>query len=182
MRRAAGLMFAMALLIPAGVSAAPAAGAAGASCTKITGTATFSPALPVTTSKLTVKPTITTSSTISGCTGGGVKSGTTTQKTKSTVGLNCANVATAIAKSPPSTETEIWNTKAKSTVLVSLSAVKGSTTESKLTSKVTAGLFKGTTTTATLELTGALPKKGACSTAALNAILFGSVGKIVTTS
>ncbi len=98
MRKTAGVLCAMALLIPAGVSAAAPAGAAGASCTKITGSATFSPALPITKSKVTAKPTITTSSTISGCTGGGVKSGTTTLKTKSTVGLNCANVASAIRK------------------------------------------------------------------------------------
>jgi len=168
----------MSMLIPIGAMVAVPAGAAGAGCTKITGSASFSPALPVT--KATVKPTITNSSVISGCTGGGVKSGTATLISKSTAALNCANIAAAIGKSPPSTETEVWNTKATSTVLVTLSAVKGSSSESKLTSKVTAGLFKGTTTTAILKLTGALPT-GACTKVGLKEITFASVGKITTT-
>jgi hypothetical protein len=176
--KALGLLFALSLALPIGVLAATPAGAAGAGCTKISGSVTFSPGLPISSSKATVKPTITESVVSSGCTGGGVKSGTTSVKAKSTAGLNCSNIASALGKTT-GTVTEVWNTKATSTLLATLSPVKGQTTQLKLTTKVTAGLFKGTTTTAILALNGVAPT-GACTKVPLTKLIFGSVGKVST--
>ena len=179
MRKGWGLLVALALLVPVGMTAAAPAGAAGGGCTKISGFVGFSPGLPIIGSKATVTPTITLSNVISGCTGSGVKSATSTVKAKSTVGLNCANAASVLAKASIGKTIEVWNTKATSTVTGTLGPVKGHTDELKLTSKVTAGLFKGTTTIATLKLAALLPA-GACAKQPLAKLTFASTGKIIT--
>jgi hypothetical protein len=92
MRKFVGLLSAAALMLPIGAIAAQPAGAATVTqYTKAAGTFKFTPPLPKTGG---VKSTLSSSGTISGCTGGGVKSGKTTFKanpptTKST----CATLA-----------------------------------------------------------------------------------------
>jgi hypothetical protein len=76
MRKVLGLIVAVGLLSPVvAFTAAPAGAAGGVTCSKASGTFKFTPPLPVATTikggKLTAKGTV------SGCTGGGVKSGKT---------------------------------------------------------------------------------------------------------
>jgi hypothetical protein len=76
MRKVLGVMLAVGLLAPAVVfTAAPAGAAAGVTCTKASGTFKFTPPLPITG---TIKGgKLTSTGTISGCSGGGVTSGKT---------------------------------------------------------------------------------------------------------
>src|SRR4051794_3791744 len=94
MRKFAGVLVAGALLVPATLLAAPGgAAAAKPTCTKLTGVATFKPALPKLASTKKVKPTITiTGAKLSGCTGGGVTGGIVKSTLKFGNASNCKDL------------------------------------------------------------------------------------------
>lgn len=137
LKKFAGLGLAIALMAPAGVLAAQPAGAAGGtSCKTQTGTATITPGLG-TTKKA---QTITASTSLSGCTGGGVTKGTG----KATIKLapsNCSGLATTGTKTKL-TETITWSNKMTSTVAGN-STTGPKVGQDTITGKITKGLFVG---------------------------------------
>jgi hypothetical protein len=98
MRKAVGLLFAASLLVPVGLVATSTAGGAAAkapTCKTLKGTQTYSPALPIATSKTVVTSHVTIKSAIGGCTGGPVAGVTgATSLTKSTYKGNCLSLIT----------------------------------------------------------------------------------------
>src|SRR5579871_2189675 len=146
-----------ALLVPAGVLIAqpPAFAAGGTSCKTQTGVANITPGLGT-----TAKPqTIASTTTISGCVGGGVTGGTS----KSTVHLpasSCANL-TGVSTSKL-TETITWNTKKTSTVSATETANKPAVQEATIAGTVTAGLFVGQKVSTVVKFT---ISKGSCTDA-----------------
>ena len=175
MRKTAGLLIAFALLIPVGImAAAPSGAAAGAGCKAITGVATFKPALPVITSKATVNTTVTIVSHLTGCTGPGGASGVATSTTKLTK-ANCLNVTQSLSASKPATQSVKWVKGQTSTATASLKP-NGKSLQSTLVSSTTAGLYKGTKLTGTLQ--GSLVG-GACTAKPMTTFPFKSIGKLV---
>ena len=78
MRKTLGLLCAVGMLLPLGViTAGPAAAVPVITCTKASGTFKFTPPLPASGG---VKSTLTSTGTVSGCTGGGGASGKTSFK------------------------------------------------------------------------------------------------------
>ena len=177
MRKALGLFFATSLLVSvAAISAAP-AGAANTTlpkCKSISGTSTYTPGLPPTSSKATVKPVNKVTFSITGCTGGGITKGSSSGSLKSTTATNCSILFKDVGKpAKPTTGKITWSNGQTSTTssVLTVTGVKGTALTAKLVSKYTAGLGKGHTSTV---LVLANPNKGWCSTAPLSKVTFKS--------
>jgi hypothetical protein len=154
MRKMSGLMLVVAVMLPLGVIGAGPAGAVGGTvCSTAAGSATFTPPLPIVSSKTKVFGNLVAIGTLGKCVGGGVTSAHTKfTSTKSKTGSNCTTLLTYNPKAAPTMGTEIitWNTGKTSTVALQLHQVKGKATETTVTGTITAGLFKGSHQTGTL--------------------------------
>ena len=156
MRKVAGLLLAAAMVLPIGVIASPAGAAGGTVCGTSAGSATFTPPLPILTSKTKVFGNLVAIGTLGKCVGGGVTSAHTKfTSTKSTTGSNCTTLVTYNPTAKPTMGTEVitWNTGKTSTVALQLHQVKGHATETSVTGTITAGLFMGSKQTGTLSYT-----------------------------
>jgi hypothetical protein len=178
MRKGLGLLFAISLCLPIGVLTAGSAGAANTvlpKCKSLSGTQTYKPGLPPTTSNATVKPTTTTVANITGCTGGGIKSGKSSGTLKAKTATNCKTLFANTGKPAPATPATIkWSngqTSTTSNVLTVTGATPQGDLKAKLVSKYTAGLGKGHTTTTQIV---AHPNSGWCKTAPLSKVTFHS--------
>lgn len=175
MRKFAGVCLAAAMLLPVGLIAAAPAGAAApkTTCKTASGTATFSPALPKVGSTAKVKPTITVTGKLSGCTGGGVKSATISAVLKQANAGNCTTLLAGATANITGSETLKWNNKKTSTVKpLKLTGVTGHATQTTATGPVSAGLFLKAKQTGTLSFT---PLNGGCTTAGLAKVSFKNV-------
>jgi hypothetical protein len=153
-----GLGLAVALMAPVGVlTANPAAAAGGTKCTGQTGSATIKPGLGTTKKD----QTITATTTITKCTGGGVKSGKGTSTVKVKKG-DCAGLAKTGTKMTL-TETIKWNTGATSK-LSGTSTTGPKVGQATIKMKVTSGPFKNLTATTTVSFAPA-PGGGSCTDA-----------------
>lgn len=176
MRKAAGLLLAVSLLVSVGVLGAGSVGAAtNGACTSISGSATFTPPLPILTSKATVTTTVKIVSNLSGCSGPGGASGVATSTTKLTQ-ENCSAFSNPKTASKPATQNIVWATKKTSVASATLKP-NGKLLQSTLSSTITSGLYKGSHTTATL--LGTL-LNGGCVSKPLAKLTFKSIGKVVT--
>ena len=179
MRKAAGLFVALVLCIPVGVLAAGSAGAAATTlptCTKLTGTVKYSPALPKIGNSTKVTSTSTSSLKITGCTGGGITSGVITGTAKYTG--NCTTLLTPSTK--PLLSTVKWSngkTSSLSTTTKTTSKTGVTPILATLTSKITAGLGVGHTTIVPVKVIAAA---GACTNIALTGYSLVNTGKFVT--
>jgi hypothetical protein len=165
MRKAAGVLAALSLMIPTGILLTTPAGAATPTtkCKKLAGTQKFNPALPKLgqTKKVTAKTTATAK--ISGCVGGGVKSG----KVVTTPGKYVGNCTTLLSQKKGTvtkgTAKITWNTGKMSnvaTTLTSLSSPGTANPKLKLVTKFVKGLFAGHTSSTTI--TASAPS-GSCT-------------------
>jgi hypothetical protein len=162
MRKLVGLLSMTALLLPAGVIAAQPASAAGNSCTKAAGSATFKPPLPKIGNPKKVSAKLASVGTVSGCTGGGVKSGKTSfTQTSKPRPANCTTLVTVKKSDPPTvgTLTIKWN-NGKTSTAKGFKIKQTAATEATTTGKVTAGLFVGKTISGTITFT---PQKDGCT-------------------
>jgi hypothetical protein len=178
MRKGLGLLFAISLCLPIGVLTAGSAGAANTvlpKCKSLSGTQTYKPGLPPTTSNAKVKPTTTTVANITGCTGGGIKSGKSSGTLKAKTATNCKTLFANTGKPAPATPATIkWSngqTSTTSNVLTVTGATPQGDLKAKLVSKYTAGLGKGHTSTVQIV---AHPNSGWCKTAPLSKVTFHS--------
>jgi hypothetical protein len=177
MRYAVRFLMMAALVLPFGLVVAEhsAGAAAGTTCSKSSGTATFKPALPVVGSSQTVKPTVTVKGgKTTGCKGGGVTSATFASLTKFHDPTNCSILLSGnpTPHPPTGTLTSKWNTGATSVAAVTLNTVSGQPTQTHITGKVTSGLFSGLSLAVTLSFT---PKTGNCTSTPLSAVTFKQV-------
>jgi hypothetical protein len=136
-----------------------------ATCKGGTSTATISPAWPPATSKTTVHDTITATGTLTGCSGGGVTSGTFRYVgVKSKTGDNCKTNATYSTNAVTSgTLTITWDTKATTTASLALHKVKGKPKSDTVTGTVSNGVFSGSSVASTFGYT--FPVKTECVSA-----------------
>jgi hypothetical protein len=178
MRKVGGVLLAFSLVVSVTAIAAGPAGAANTvlpKCKSLSGTQTFTPGLPIITSKVLVKPVTKTTLKIVGCTGGGITSGTSTGSTKAKTGTNCATLVKGSGKpGAPSTGVIKWSngqTSNTSNVLTVTSKAGASPIVVKLVTKYTAGLGKGKSSTATIVAT---PNKGYCTAAPFSKATFKS--------
>jgi hypothetical protein len=163
------------MLLPVGLIAGAPAGAAAAkpTCKTASGTATFSPALPKAGVTTKVKPTITVTGKLGGCTGGGVTSATISAVLKQATAGNCTTLLAGATANISGSETLKWNTKKTSTVKpLKLTGVTGKVTQTTATGPVSAGLFAKSKQTGTLSFT---PLNGGCTTAGLSKVSFKQV-------
>ena len=175
MRKVFGLLAALALLVPFGVSAAAPAGAAGPlppTCKTFAGTETWTPPLPALSSKTTVNSTVKLSATLTGCTGvAGITSGSSSSTTKITK-QNCTTTVAAAGTGAKSTGVVKWNNGKTSTsadVLTLKSPVGVSPATFQLVAKYTAGIGVGHTTTTTISV---VLNTGACLKTTLSKATF----------
>ena len=177
MRRSAGLLLALSLLLPvAALSAAPAGSAAATPvCKTFTGTLVYSPALPKLSSPTKVNSTVVTAGKIGGCTGGGVTSGLAASKSK-----YLGNCTTLVGAKPGSkttgTETIVWSngkSSTASTTLTTLNAISAKGAHIKVQGKITKGQFVGLTFTVTVNATA---PAGSCIATGLSTINFVNIG------
>jgi hypothetical protein len=140
MRRIGILTMAIALLAPMAVlTAGPAGAAGGTTCKPPTGKLTFSPGVGTTLKAQTININLP----IKGCVGGGVTGGTFkgTLKTAPTdlalLSKQAANLKFSV--------TITWNTRKTSTFTATSSTTVGKIITSKVTGKITKGLFAGLT-------------------------------------
>jgi hypothetical protein len=183
MRKAAGVVAALSLAIPAGILVTMPAGAATPTtkCKKLTGVQRYNPALPKLgqSKKVTAKTTATAK--ITGCVGGGVKSGKVVTKPGKYVG-NCTTLlSTKKGTVTRGKATITWSNNKKSnvaTTLTTLSAPGSASPKLKLVTKFVKGLFAGHTSTTTI--TASAPK-GACTTKNLALFNFVNTAPIKTT-
>ena len=175
MRKFAGLFVAAALILPAGIiAAAPAGAVAGASCKTLSGTATLKPGLSNTAAKN--KPVITIKNAkLGGCTGG-VTSGLLSATLKFGTANNCIGLAQGKSSNISGTAKVVWNNKSTSAVSLKAIGVKGKPTQLTIPGTVTAGKFKGSKTSGTVEFK--IPS-GQCSSKPLTTPTFKQVTKIV---
>lgn len=166
MRKFAGTLLAAVMVLPIGLIACGPAGSATAAaltCTKLTGTVTWTPAVPL--APKTAKSNILLKATLAGCTGTAkITSGVITLPViKGTVAQNCTVILTKPTKITATGGSVVWaTTKAKSTLGLLTLTPAGLATY-KASAKVTKGQFLGKT----LTLTGtfaAVPKTGCVST------------------
>jgi hypothetical protein len=165
MRKAAGLFAAVSLLVPIGIWASTPAGSAvkGPTCKTLHSTGKFNPPLPKIGTSTFVTSHVTASGTIGGCTGIPGLTGATTS-TPFTYKGNCSTFA-GISKggvTTPGKEVIKWNKGAPSNVTVSTKALSKPGVQPailQLTTKITSGQFKGTTSVAKVKGTAA---SGAC--------------------
>jgi hypothetical protein len=144
MRKTLGLLCAAAMMLPLGViTAGPAGAAGGTTCKTNHGTATFNPPLPPVSSTKTVNTTVTSTGTLSGCSGGGV----TSAKYKVTYKVandNCKKLLTYTGKTTTAPITTTWQPGNKgSTGTITLIPIKGKPTMANVTGVTKTGLFKG---------------------------------------
>ncbi len=176
MRKFAGAFVAAALLLPAGLIATPAGAAPvkGTTCTKLAGTATLKPGLSNTTAKN--KPTITIKNAkLTGC-NNGVKTGTLSATLKYGLAQNCIGQAQGKSSGIKGTAKIVWNDKSTSTLSLKLVGVTGKPTQTTIPGTVTAGKFKGSKSTGTIEYKlGA----GQCGAKPFTSATFTSKTKIV---
>jgi hypothetical protein len=177
MRKTFGVLVAAALLVSAAlVIGAPAGAAGGTSCKSGSGSATFTPPLPVIGSKTKVKDVLKSSGTVAGCTGT-VKSGKITGVSPKSTGSNCTTLATPTKTATKVTLTVKWNTGASSTIAAQLKQIpKKPVTTQTVSGPVTAGLFKGSKLSG--KFTYSLPS-GACTKKPLSKLTYKDVGAIV---
>lgn len=186
MRKSLGAFVAVASLLPMLLMASPAGAVTGVpNCKSLTGTETWSPALPPLTGPTAskkVNSTVNLSSKLTGCTNvAGITSGTSSSTTimKS---ANCTTLVKSLSsksKPTPTTGTIKWNNGKTTTVsdtLTQTSKVGASPVVLTLVSKATKGVGAGHTTTSTIHalLTGGAK---ACVTLALSKATFMAVGK-----
>ena len=172
MRKVGGVLLAVAMVLPLTMMATPAGAAGGTVCTTSSGTAKFTPPLPILTSSVKVNSTLTATGTVGKCAGGGVTSGHTTftQTVKGTPG-NC----TTLTKPDPKSKGTIgklvvtWNTGKTSTATAFTVKQTKTITTSTTTGKITAGLFIGSSITGSVTYT--VPK-GGCSTKPLATVTY----------
>jgi len=165
MRKSFLALLAVASLLPLVLVASPAGAAGGTVCATSAGTATFTPPLPILSSKTLVNGSLSAVGTVGKCTGGGVTSGHTKfkQTVKSTTGSNC----TTLTKPSPTSKGTIgslvitWNTGKTSTAASFTVKQTKSVTTSTTTGKITAGLFVGSTITGSVKYT--VPSGGCTS-------------------
>ena len=170
MRKSIGAVLAVASLLPLVMTATPASAATGLTCTKLTGTVTWTPALPKIGSKTLVKSKVVAKGSFSGCTGTpGITSGKFVfTQLPGTTGSNCSMLVASKTQNSASVVTT-WNngkttTSAKTTVTkIGQQGLAGVvTTNGKNTSGT---VFVGQTATATTLFT---PLKGGCVSGALS--------------
>jgi len=175
MRKGLGLLSALVLLVPFGVSVAAPAGAAGPlppTCKTFSGTETWTPPLPKLGDKTKVNSTVTLSAKLTGCSGvSGITSGTSSSTTKVTQ-QNCTTTVAAAGTGAKSTGVVKWNngkTTTSSDVLTLKSKVGVSPATFQLVAKDTSGVGAGHTTTTILSVT---LNTGACVSATLSKATF----------
>ena len=151
MRKIPGILLAVAMLLPVGAIAAAPAGSAttGLTCTKLTGTVTWSPAVPLG-SKPKAASAVTLKATLAGCTGTkGIASGVIILPTiPKAAPQNCTSLVTTPPKLTRTGGSIKWNNKAKST-LGTLTLTPAGALTYKATAKVTKGQFLNETLTVT---------------------------------
>jgi hypothetical protein len=159
------------MLLPLGLIASPSgAAAAKPTCKTISGTASFSPALPALKNTTKVKSTITIKGAkLGGCTGGGVTGGTVGATLKYGIASNCTTLVAGATANISGTVTIVWNTKATSTVNVTLKGVTNKPTSQTVSGPITLGLFKGSKVSVVTMFT---PLNGGCTTAGLSKVTF----------
>jgi len=176
MRKTLGLLCAAALMLPIGVITAGSAGAATVTqCSAAAGTATFTPPVAKGPTAATQGPKrsskLSSSGTVSGCAGGGVKSGKTkfVQTSKPTPG-NCYTLLNPKASSPGTlgTLTITWNTGKVSTAK-GFKIKQTAATTATTTGKITSGQFAGKTIKGTVSFA---PKKGDCVNSDLSQVSY----------
>lgn len=153
MRKVSGVLMAAALLLPATfIVAAPAGAAGGLTCSKLTGTATFTPPVPKTTpgkSNILLKANFASCTGTPGVTGGAV----TLPLYKGTTKQTCTSLALKPTKIVVAKGGSVkWNKGAKSTLGADTITPAGLATY-KSVAKVTAGQFVGKTITLTATFT-----------------------------
>jgi hypothetical protein len=182
MRKAAGVLAALSLMIPAGILVTSPAVAATATtkCKKLAGVQHFNPALPKLGSTQQVTSKTTATATISGCVGGGVTGG----KVVTTPGKYHGNCQTLVfAKKGTVTKGTAkitWSNKRTSNVATTLTSLSSPGTASpklKLVTKFVKGLFVGHTSTTTI--TASAPK-GSCTSKGLSLFNFVNTAPITT--
>jgi hypothetical protein len=169
-RNAASILFASTLALTSGLATAPPAGAAGGtSCTIVSGVARFKPGLPMRGDKTKVKPTITIKGGhIGDCSGGGVKSGLFDASLKAKVAGNCNTFSKHADMKIAGTVKITWNTKATSSVAVTLTPVRfPGFIRMQLTGDVTTHKFHGSTLDSMLNFNG-----GGCAKHAMTSVKF----------
>jgi hypothetical protein len=182
MRKAAGLIAALSLIIPAGIMVATPASAAGqvTKCKKLAGTQHYNPALPPLSSSKVVTAKTTATATISGCLGGGVRSGKVTTTPGKYHG-NCKSLlATKKGTVTKGTAVIKWNTGKTSnvaTTLTSLSNPGSATPQLRLVTKFVKGLFVGHTSSTTIK---ASAPSGSCTSKPLSLFNFVNTTAITT--
>jgi len=171
MRKVSRLLIAVALLLPVGITVAGPAGSAvkGPTCTKFSAKGTYTPPLPKIGVTTLINSVNKSTATLSGCTGGGVTGATIVSSFK--YKGNCSTFA-GLSKggvvSSPSTKFT-WSNHQTSTALTTTKALSKPGVQPaviQLTTKITSGLFAGTTSTGKVLGTAA---KGACITTTLGA-------------
>ena len=169
MRKYVGVLFAVAILLPASLLVSPAGAAGGTKCAGGTSTATFTPPLTAATAKVQkpVQDTVkTTAGALTGCSGGGVTGATFTYvgvKAKAP-GDTCLSLAKFSTNSVTSgTLTVKWKPAGTSTIPVSFHKVKGKATSNTVTGTVKTGLFAGSKISAAFAYTF-IPATGCIST------------------
>ena len=169
MRKFVGLLFAVALVLPASVLVSPAGAAGGTKCKGGASTATFTPALTPAAAKVQkpVRDTVkTTAGTLTGCSGGGVTGATFSYvgvKAKAP-GDTCLSLAKFSTNSVTSgTLTVKWKPTGTSTIPVSFHKVKGKATSNTVTGTVKSGLFAGSKISSAFAYTF-VPKTGCVTT------------------
>jgi hypothetical protein len=129
---------AAALVLSVVIVAGPAGAAVGTSCKVSIGRATIAPGL----SSVPAVQTITATTTLSGCTGGGVTAGTG-RATLKLGATDCTGLAKGASKEAL-TETVTWNGRKASTFTgTTLSGTGARVLQATISGTVTVGLFKG---------------------------------------
>ena len=176
MRKSLVLFAAAAMMLPIGIiTAAPAGAATVTQCSAAAGTGTFTPAIAKGITAATQGPKrsskLSSTGTVSGCVGGGVKSGKTkfVQTSKPTPG-NCYTLLHPKASSPGTlgTLTITWNTNAVSTAK-GFKIKQTTATEATTTGKITSGKFVGKTIKGTVSFK---PKQGDCVNSDLKSVSY----------
>jgi hypothetical protein len=182
MRKAAGVLAALSLMIPAGILVTTPAGAASATtkCKKLKGVQHFKPSLPALgqTKQVTAKTTATAK--ITGCKGGGVTSGKVVTAPGKYHG-NCTTLLSAKKGTVTKGKAKItWSNKKTSNVATTLTSLSGPGTANpklKLVTKFVKGLFAGHKSTTTI--TASAPS-GSCTTKNLALFNFVNTSPITT--
>jgi hypothetical protein len=152
-----GVLIAAALALPVGLMAAPAGAAGGLTCTKLTGTVTWTPAVPA--APASAASAIKLAASLKSCTGTkGITSGAINlPQIKKVPKRNCTTLASNPPKLTQSGGSITWSNKSKSTLGL-LTLTPAGTASYKATGAITNGQFKGKH----LTVTGTFIPKTAC--------------------